>query len=62
MEEDLAEELQFHLLKEIEKNVRAGMSPEEARYAALRIFGVPLQPIWRDPIYSQVTKSNQEAL
>ena len=39
MEEDLAEELQFHLQIEIEKNVKAGMTPEEARYAALRTFG-----------------------
>jgi hypothetical protein len=39
MEEDLAEELQFHLQNEIEKNVKAGLTPEEARYAALRSFG-----------------------
>jgi hypothetical protein len=36
MENDLAEELQFHLQAEIEKNVAAGMAPDEARYAALR--------------------------
>jgi predicted permease len=38
-ENDLSEELQFHLQNEIEKNIRADMSPKEARYAALRSFG-----------------------
>src|SRR5262245_4447415 len=37
--DDLSEELQFHIDKEIEKNTAAGMTPEEARYAALRSFG-----------------------
>jgi len=39
MEDDLSEELQFHLQNEIEKNIKSGMSPEEARYAARRAFG-----------------------
>src|SRR2546427_4824242 len=39
IEKDLADELKFHLETEIEKNVAAGMNPEEARYAALRLFG-----------------------
>ena len=39
MEEDLSEELQFHLESEIQKNIAVGMTPEEARYAALRSFG-----------------------
>ena len=39
MEDDLSEELQFHLRSEIQKNIVAGMNPEEARYAALRRFG-----------------------
>jgi len=39
VENDLSEELQFHLQKEIEKNMAAGMTPEEARYTALRSFG-----------------------
>ncbi len=39
VENDLAEELRFHLQNEIEKNVKAGMSPEEARYTAFRVFG-----------------------
>jgi putative ABC transport system permease protein len=38
-EEQLAEELQFHLERQIEHNLAAGMSPEKARYAALRLFG-----------------------
>jgi len=39
LEDDLSEEVQFHLQNEIEKNISAGMTPEEARYAALRSFG-----------------------
>jgi len=39
MENDLSEELQSHLENQIEKNIAAGMSPEDARYAALRSFG-----------------------
>jgi predicted permease len=39
MEDDLTEELQFHLQSEIEKNIMAGMSREYARYTALRSFG-----------------------
>jgi hypothetical protein len=37
----LNEELRFHLERQIDENVAAGMSPEEARYAALRMFGNP---------------------
>lgn len=32
-------ELQFHLDQQIAENIAAGMSPEEARYAAMRSFG-----------------------
>src|SRR5262245_7616679 len=39
MEDELQAELQFHLEREIEENIIRGMTPEEARYAALRIFG-----------------------
>jgi len=39
MEDDLSDELQFHLQNEIEKNISAGMSPKDARNAALRSFG-----------------------
>jgi predicted permease len=38
-EQQLDEELQFHLERQIEQNRAAGMPPEEARYAALRLFG-----------------------
>jgi hypothetical protein len=39
VESELAHEVRFHLENEIAKNVKAGMTPEEARYAALRSFG-----------------------
>src|SRR5215475_13915384 len=39
MEDELLAELQFHLEREIEANIARGMTPEEARYAALRSFG-----------------------
>jgi predicted permease len=38
---ELQDELQFHLEQQIEENVAAGMSPDEARLAALRMFGNP---------------------
>lgn len=39
LEQDLADEIQTHLEMQIEDHVRQGMSPEEARYLALRQFG-----------------------
>ncbi len=39
MEQELDDELKFHLEKEIEKNIARGMNPEDARYQALRSFG-----------------------
>jgi putative ABC transport system permease protein len=39
VENELNEELRFHLEKLIEENVAKGMTPEEARYAARREFG-----------------------
>jgi len=39
LDQQLSDELKFHLEKQIEQNLAAGMSPEEARYAALRRFG-----------------------
>jgi predicted permease len=39
VEEDLDEELRSHLEQQIEENVASGMTPEEARYAALRAMG-----------------------
>ncbi len=38
-EQALDAELQFHVERQIEQNIGAGMSPEEARYAAARAFG-----------------------
>jgi predicted permease len=39
MEREMDEELRFHLEKETEQNLARGMSPAEARLAALRSFG-----------------------
>ncbi|HEY6187294.1 MAG TPA: ABC transporter permease, partial [Pyrinomonadaceae bacterium] len=39
LERELEEEIQSHLEMQIEEHERQGMSPEEARYAALRKFG-----------------------
>jgi len=39
MEEELDEEVRFHLEREIEENIVRGMAHEEARYAAIRSFG-----------------------
>jgi hypothetical protein len=39
VEQELAEELQFHLDHKIEEGIANGLSPEEARYAALRAMG-----------------------
>ena len=38
MEHELDEEMQFHLERDIEQKVRSGMTPEDARYAALKSF------------------------
>src|SRR5262245_39538840 len=39
LERDLEDEIRSHLDMQIEDNLRLGMSPEEARYEALRKFG-----------------------
>jgi predicted permease len=39
--QQLDDEIQFHLEQQIAENVAAGMSREEARYAAMRAFGNP---------------------
>jgi predicted permease len=39
LNQQLSDEMSFHLEKQIEQNMAAGMTPEEARYAALRKFG-----------------------
>ena len=38
-EQELEEEIRFHLELEIQEQIEAGLSPEEARYAAQRNFG-----------------------
>jgi predicted permease len=62
-EREMDRELRFHLEMEAEENVRRGMSPDEARLAALRSFGGverfkeecrdvkrnrPLETVWQD--------------
>jgi len=37
----LDDEIRYHLERQIEENISAGMSPEDARSAALRKFGNP---------------------
>src|SRR5262245_23596964 len=39
LEVELDDEVRFHLEREIEENIARGLSPEEARLAALRSFG-----------------------
>src|SRR5262245_49227895 len=39
IEQRLDEEIQFHLDRQIEKNLRGGMTPDEARRAAALRFG-----------------------
>src|SRR5215831_18907229 len=39
VDQELAEEFRDHLDQQIAENLSRGMSPEEARYAALRAFG-----------------------
>src|ERR1035437_943457 len=40
LNKELSEELAFHIEKETKENIAAGMSAEEAGYAALRKFGI----------------------
>jgi predicted permease len=39
VEQELDEELRYHLERQIEEHIAKGMTPEEARYAALRAMG-----------------------
>src|SRR5262249_58134907 len=39
LEQELEDEIRSHLDMQIEDNLRQGMSPDEARYEALRKFG-----------------------
>jgi predicted permease len=62
----LQDELNFHLEQQVAENIAGGMDPEEARFAALRLFGNPtllrdetrstwswnwLESLWRDVRY-----------
>src|SRR5262245_15526776 len=39
MERELDEELRYHIEQQTKQNIRIGMSPEEARFAAQKAFG-----------------------
>src|SRR5262245_1586293 len=39
MERELDEELRYHIERQTEQNIRLGMNPDEARYAARKAFG-----------------------
>src|SRR5215510_12795755 len=39
VEQELDEELHYHIERQIEENIAKGMTAEEARYAALRAMG-----------------------
>src|SRR5687768_6484474 len=39
VEEELDEEIQYHLERQIDEGLTAGLAPDEARYAALRAMG-----------------------
>src|SRR5262244_1217054 len=39
VEEELDEELRYHIERQIEENIAKGMTPDEARHAALRAIG-----------------------
>jgi putative ABC transport system permease protein len=50
VERELDDEVRFHLQMQLEDNLKAGMSPAEARYAALRSFGAiePMKERYRE--------------
>src|SRR5262245_36515912 len=39
VEQELDEELRYHIERQIEEHIAKGMTPDEARYAALRAMG-----------------------
>ena len=43
LDSDMAEEMKAHLEHRVQQNIRAGFTPEEARFAALQKFGPVLQ-------------------
>ena len=50
LERELDDEVRFHLEMQIEDNLKAGMNPAEARYAAMRSFGgmEPMKETYRE--------------
>jgi predicted permease len=50
LERELDDEVRFHLEMQVEDNLRSGMNPAEARYAALRGFGAiePMKESYRE--------------
>src|SRR5215510_8560297 len=50
LERELDDEVRVHLEMQIEDNLKAGMHPREARYAALRSFGAidPMKEKYRE--------------
>src|SRR5438477_530028 len=50
LDADMAEEMRQHLELQVERNIAAGMNPDEARFAAQRLFGnvTNLQDVIRD--------------
>ncbi len=50
LERELDEEVRFHLEMQIEDNLKAGMNPAQARYAAMRSFGglEPMKETYRE--------------
>jgi len=50
MERELDDEVRFHLDMQIADNLKTGMDPSEARYAAMRSFGAiePMKENYRE--------------
>src|SRR5689334_8311539 len=50
LERELDDEVRFHFEMQIEDNLKVGMNPAEARFAALRSFGgiEPMKEIYRE--------------
>jgi predicted permease len=50
LERELDEEVRFHLEMQIEDNLKAGMNPDDARYATMRSFGglEPMKETYRE--------------
>jgi putative ABC transport system permease protein len=64
LERELDEEVRFHLEMQIEDNLKAGMNPAEARYAAMRSFGglEPMKETYRERRTFAVIESTAQDL